>query len=151
MRLSDKSTQITGAKKFNYISVVIYLACLGFKAFYIDNKPLRGIEVLYSGPFGLLPNGSNGMPWFANILLYFAWYFVHKCENLQALVCSLFALALGSYFLLVETILIDVVGPDRVTGYGLGYWLWLKSMLITFLVALKMMISFSDVEVTKVT
>jgi hypothetical protein len=91
-----------------------------------------GFELLLSGGFYMLYKLWPGMIWFANLLLFLSLAKISKAHT--SLFVSSMAFILSLCFLLVGE-LKDVSGglmengsfTEKVTGYGIGYWLWLLS------------------------
>ena len=71
------------------------------------------------------------LAWLANPLLLLSWILCLTDELRAAFIASAAALLLAMSFLLHSTIVASEAPTyEAVTGYGLGYWLWLASMLI---------------------
>jgi hypothetical protein len=69
--------------------------------------------------------------WLANPLLLLSWILCLRGELRAALIISAAAVLFALSFLLHSTIVASEAPTYRaVTGYGVGYWLWLASMLI---------------------
>jgi len=84
-----------------------------------------GLEALILGPLGLLVGQSS---WLANIFLWGAWL-VRKKPKTLPVVLAIFALIVAGGFLLGHTVVVVSSGeiPFKV---GLGYWLWVASMVL---------------------
>lgn len=78
--------------------------------------------------------------WLANPLLLAGWAVLACRLRGLAAVFAVAALACSSSFMLYQTMWINEAGAEApITGYGLGYWLWLASaatLLVACLVAM---------------
>ena len=113
-------------------SVLLFLASLTQDGYYLagDNPEswsaswlllLIGWMGLYVGVFA----------WLANPLLVLSWMLCLRGKHGAALIVSTAAVLFALSFLLHSTIVADEAPTYKaVTGYGVGYWLWLASMLI---------------------
>lgn len=90
----------------------------------------RGISIVALGAIGGIISLA-GLTWYANPLIWAAWSQVNKKPK-QALIFSLIATLISASFLLAGSI--SDVQPNvtsYITGYRIGYWLWLGSMVTT--------------------
>ena len=110
-------------------SLASYVAALSTPAYHTGsmNNWLEhyGLEALILGPLGLLVGQSS---WLANIFLWGAWL-ARKMPKPLPVVLSILALIVAGGFLLGHTVVVGSSGkiPFKV---GLGYWLWLSSMVL---------------------
>ncbi len=113
-------------------SVLLFLGSLTQDAYYLagDNPEA------WSASWGLLLIGWMGVffgvfAWLANPLLVLSWLLCLRGKQGAALIVSIAAVLFALSFLLHSTIIASEAPTYRaVTGYGVGYWLWLASMLI---------------------
>jgi hypothetical protein len=83
------------------------------------------------GMLGLASAYPTNFIWLANPLLFASWLAMLQRVRLPAIACSVLALGLGFAFLLATKVMVSESGtPNRVEGYGVGYWLWLASIAI---------------------
>jgi hypothetical protein len=69
--------------------------------------------------------------WLANPLLLVGWLLLAGRQPRAAAVCALAATVCAGSFLFYKTMITDEAGHrSRITGYGLGYWLWLGSAAV---------------------
>jgi hypothetical protein len=114
-------------KIFLSLSLVSYVACLGFNSFCIEGTPFGpGFGVLFFGLGGLLAPSLGNLTWLANPILFCSWIAVLEGSRRVAIYLSLAALALSAVFPLAGRIVAEK-GPMDVTCFGPGYWLWLAS------------------------
>jgi len=74
-----------------------------------------------------------GMVWYANPLLWAAWWFLKK-DIKKALYFSAAATVLSLAFLLCKEIADQRPGQESyITDYKSGYWLWVASMVYTLI------------------
>ena len=110
-------------------SLASYVAALSTPAYHTGrmNNWLEhyGLEALLIGPLGLL---DGEFSWLANILLWGAWL-VRKKPKTLPVVLAILAIIVAGGFLLGHTVIVGSSGkiPFKV---GLGYWLWLASMVL---------------------
>lgn len=119
-------------------SIVLYAACLLLDNFCVDNKcgDSLGLLTLIFGAFGTLTGHPANLTWLANPLLFLSWIFIANAWRVPAIAASAAALLVGASFMLAKTVIINESGyPSHVTGYALGYWLWLASMALAIAAA----------------
>lgn len=113
-------------------SVVLFAASLPQDAYYggADRKPGIGLLCLLFGWLELCHPTSAAMAWLANPALLLTWVFSFSPSLRRAAIgCGITSLCLSLSFLLHNEILADESGHyQRITGYGVGYWLWLASI-----------------------
>ena len=120
---------------FLLLSLALYVACLPFDTFCVptgcDNWPSWATLL-----FGWLMTdaGSANSTWFANPLLFVGWLGMLKPfrrynpGKIIAALAGYAALALTVSFYFAETVVSNEGGiAQPITGYGLGYWLWVAS------------------------
>jgi hypothetical protein len=127
-----------GSRILLALSFVVYIACLPWEAFCVRElcHEWPAWTILLSG--ALLVNSSYAnIAWLANPVLFAAWWAIFKRKAAAALVLSFAALALAASFLLAGEVVTNEAGFARpITGYRIGYWLWLASMALACLAAL---------------
>ncbi len=121
-------------KTIRKISIVLYMLSLIPPAYCVKGDCgdyFGGFFAIIFGPVGLLAGGPF-LTWLANPFLWVAWRFYNK--NIKtALIFSTLALLVGLSFMLHDKIMINEAGNyGNITGYALGYWLWIGSMLMMF-------------------
>jgi|GEM_PF-605079 len=114
------------------LSAALFVACLTQDGYYIAGYDTRAwspaIGLLLVGWMGL---GMHVYEWLANPLLVLAWFFAWKARPGRALICSALALLFMAGFLYEKRIVSNENGGTSViTGYGLGYWLWMASAAV---------------------
>jgi hypothetical protein len=112
------------------LSILLYGACLPFDAFCVSGEcsqwPSYGI--LFFGALGL-PGSFANLTWIANPILFLSWVTRATQQKVQACVYSFTALIIAMSFLLDRTVVTNEGGiPFPITGYKIGYWIWLTSM-----------------------
>jgi hypothetical protein len=88
---------------------------------------------------GFLPVGDTfaNATWLANPILFAAWYAAVTGKKTRATLLSFAAFVLGCTFMLGHTVVTNEGGvPADITGYRIGYWLWVTSMAIAVIAAL---------------
>ena len=120
-------------KIFIGVSIAIYFLCLTQATYYTRVTSTGSLDpgwmALLFGWLGLL---VGVFAWLGNIFLFISWYEYFKEKYLNSLVWAVLALFISLSFLLYQEILTDEGGgKSPITGYGLGYWLWLISELFT--------------------
>lgn len=115
------------------LSLGLFVGCLCFGAFDADHSSGDrsvglGIHLLLMGWLGVF----DGIPaWLANPILAVAWFVALRRMHRLSFQFSLVALVLMLSFLAVSEVEISASGrPSSVTGYGLGYWLWVASAFV---------------------
>lgn len=119
------------------LSVVAYIACLPWDAFCVrglcDEWPAW--TILLSG-WLMLGSPFANFTWLANPVLFASWWFISARETVVSLILSIIALATAASFLLAGDVITNEAGIVRpITGYRIGYWLWLASMALACLAA----------------
>ena len=126
-QLSDKQILLI-------ISIGIFLLSLSQKT-YCHNDNCGGLGsgffLLILGWFGLFVGGA-GFCWIANPLLILSWILI-RVKIIASLILSGISTVIMISFLFFDKIMVDEAGHyGEITGYGLGYWLWMTSSLVTF-------------------
>lgn len=119
-------------------SIGLFAGCLPLDSFCFEGvcHGWPGWGVLGFGLFGIL-SAPAGIAWFANPLLVITWLFLFFELTTPALLSAAAALALSASFLWFDHVGVSEGGNvSRITGYGLGYWLWLASAGCAFGAAL---------------
>lgn len=89
---------------------------------------MERIGSFLSGFFGIFIGGAC-LTWLANPLLIVSWITFKKKKKISFLLSSI-ALLIGLSFLMFDEIIINEGGYyGQITGYRLGYWLWICSMI----------------------
>jgi len=93
---------------------------------------MTGLIILLTGLFGLSVGGAC-LTWLANPLLLVSWITYQKYPKIS-LATSLLAMIVGLSFLTFKEIIINEAGHfGQITGYALGYWFWILSILLLVL------------------
>jgi len=113
-------------------SVVLFAVCLTQDGFYIEGaNPRAWASALYLFLIGWLGLLSGTIAWFANPLLIAAWVLFWLRRYWIALALGAAALFCALSFLNVDTVVVSEAPTfAKVTGFGLGYWLWITSMIV---------------------
>ena len=118
-----------------YLSVGLFVISLSREVFCTNNDcsgDWSGLAILFSGTFGFFLSPA-GFVWLANPLLFFSWRYI-KRDPKNTLITSIASSILAISFLFFKRIVADEAGSYyHITGYRIGYWLWLTSV-ITMLV-----------------
>ena len=123
-----------------WLSLALYIACLFFDAYYlgVTREPNTSLNILLIGWMGFL---MGNFCWFAN-MIYFAAIVLSFLREKANLIVAAAALLLALIFLFYKQIPVSEAPTyEVITGYGLGYFLWVLSMLVLLvgetLIALK--------------
>jgi hypothetical protein len=122
----------TPSRSIFWLSVALFALCLTQDGYFIAGNSPRA----WSPAIGLLLVGWIGMSqkffeWLANPLLILAWFFFWKSKPGRASIFSSLAFLFMTSFLLEKRVLSDENGRTAaITGYGLGYWLWIASAVV---------------------
>jgi len=116
------------------LSMTIYAISLSQKT-YCTNDDCggywSGLMCVLVGILGLGKGGAH-LAWLANPVLFLAWMTYGKNPKFSFILSGLAGLIAVS-FLLAGEIVADEGGHYRqITGYALGYWLWVISMVVIF-------------------
>ncbi|HTD98059.1 MAG TPA: hypothetical protein VK668_02190 [Mucilaginibacter sp.] len=113
-------------------SIVLFAASLTQNVFVVaGTNEGPGCITLLFGWMGLLVLNGPAFCWIANPLLFFAWWYFIRGKTSLSLILSSGATILAACFLLFDTIIVDEGGGSReITGYCVGYWLWLSAITI---------------------
>jgi hypothetical protein len=128
------------------VSVALFLACMTQDSFCMSNVCGRwpAYDVLAMGwlePFALLNVGPFvAFSWYANPALFFTWICIALSKNQVAAIFGCIGGSIGTLlglsFLLGTSVLVSERGSDEITGYAVGYWLWLGSLCLALLSAI---------------
>jgi hypothetical protein len=121
-----------------FISKVALTVSLGLFVFALTQRcfcterdcgePGEGAAILFSGSFGFFLSWSN-LTWLANPLLLTSWIVINRNPKLSFTTSLLATIISGSFLLFLNVIDDEAGNYDRITGYELGYWLWVSSSL----------------------
>jgi hypothetical protein len=126
-----------------WVSIALFVLCLVNDGYYIDGPDPRAWApasgLLLFGWIGLF---SGTIAWLANPALATAWVLFHFRRYRGSAIWALVATALIISFLFAKTV-VSSESPtySKVTGYGLGYWLWLGSALVLLVGATRAFLS----------
>jgi len=116
---------------FLIISLILFLISLSQRAYCTNNDCGdlgMGLAILFSGIFGVFLGGAC-FTWIANPLLLLAWITFIKYKKISFFF-SLMAVTIGISFLMFDEIIVNEAGHyGKITGYELGYYLWILSMV----------------------
>ncbi|TSD67157.1 hypothetical protein FFF34_007110 [Inquilinus sp. KBS0705] len=108
-------------------AVALIMPCFDTRA--EDGDTGQGLLCLISGAFGFF-SSFTGFIWVANPALLFSWIYIRK-DSWLSLSASSIALFIGLLFLkCTEMTVNEGGGTSYITGYRIGYWIWLSSMMI---------------------
>jgi hypothetical protein len=130
------------------LSIALYIACLSCsEAFCVSGRcsdwPTWSILLLGWLPVGSLAHAT----WWANPLLFIAWFLIFVRVRSLASVFAAATLALAASFMLAKTVMTNEGGvPNPVTGYRMGYWLWLASMVAACVAAFNIKPESRDIQ-----
>ena len=109
-------------------SIVLFLCSLTQKSYCTTNQCGDSIGAVLIGGIGIA-FGGTALAWLANPLLWISWIFIKRNRKLS-LICSIVSPLVCLSFLLFDKIIDDEAGHyNEITGYKMGYWLWLASSL----------------------
>ena len=118
-------------------SISLFCTCLFCDGFYWTSSPDRaypGWQLLLLG-WSAIPHG--GIAWFANPALGLGWTFLASRRPVRSAGLASLGLAFMFSFLLVsEVTSVYASTSSGVTGYGIGYWLWVASAVTLLLASL---------------
>ncbi|HEY8927790.1 MAG TPA: hypothetical protein VIM55_01265 [Mucilaginibacter sp.] len=116
------------------LSIVLYVFALTQACFDTQaqaGESGEGIALLISGAFGFFSSAA-GLTWLANPALWISWIFMRRRYTLS-MITSLASLIIGLLFLKVSEFMVNEGGTySDITGYRIGYWLWLSSITLMF-------------------
>ena len=117
------------------IGVLLYFLSLTQQGFCTTSRcgdNWNGLTIVALGAIGGILSMA-GMTWYANPMLWAAWWFLEK-DAKKAFYCSIAAAIISSSFLLFKEIADQTPGHlSYITDYKPGYWLWLASITCTML------------------
>ena len=135
--------KITSSRALLFASILVYGICQAQPGFYAGSEePVfgPGIGLLLIGWFAI--GSGAGFSWLANPVLFLVWSFAWSGKRTVALVAAVVALLLMLSFPMVGWVITSAVGTlHEVTGYGLGYWLWVVSAVLALLSAIAIEVS----------
>jgi hypothetical protein len=116
-------------------SFFLFVVCLFNNGYHIEGphsgSGLPGWSLLLIGWVGVF---SQSPAWLANPALLVAWILLLKRQPAISLIAALMAIALAMTFLFQKTVVSSEAPTfSRITGYGVGYWLWLSSAAVQML------------------
>lgn len=117
---------------FILVSVLLFLISLSQEAYHVDTnskpQPWACLALLFCGWLGVF---EGAIAWLANPALLLTWVLLASSRRRSAAIFfGLASLALSLSFLFQRDILTDEAGHrGKITGYALGYWLWICSIV----------------------
>ena len=118
------------------VSVSIFIISLTQTAFCVADSSEPNWPAFLAFLTGWLGIYGAGVSWAANPCLLFAWVMMVKRPKYAA-IASFIALLLALLFLAFKRIMIDEAGHmGDIVGLAPGYYLWVSSMLISFIGAI---------------
>jgi hypothetical protein len=113
-------------------SIALFLVCLTQDGFYIEgSNPRAWASAFYLFLLGWLGLLAGTIAWLANPLLIAAWVLFWLRRDRIALALGVAALVCALSFLGVGKLLVSEAPTfAAVTGFGLGYWLWVASIMV---------------------
>jgi hypothetical protein len=129
-------TSYTIALKVVYtISILLYVISLTQEGFCTVSRcgdNWNGFTMVALGAIGGILSMA-GMVWYANPLLWAAWWFLKK-DAKKAFYASTAAAVFSLSFLLFDEIADQQPGKlSYITDYKVGYWLWVASIIWTLI------------------
>ena len=115
----------------------MYVASLSQYAFCVGGNcsGWPGWSILIFGILAL-PGSLANATWLANPILFASWIVIWQREKRLSVVLSSVALMFAAAFLLMGTVVTNEGGvPSPITGFKIGYWLWLGSMVAAWAAA----------------
>lgn len=107
------------------LSILLFVSSLTQKCFCTANECADSFSIFLTGVIGVFIPSST-VTWLANPVLLLAWIFYKKPKIVIWL--SLLAFLISLSFLLFSSIVVNEAGQfANITGYKLGYWLWIAS------------------------
>jgi len=117
------------------ISIGIFLIALTQNGYYLEHAPHDAWAPGW-GEFavGWISLFSGTVAWLGNPLLIASWIALYRKRVQVAATLALLALVLMLSFLLNKRIIFNEAGSESgISGYGLGYWLWVSSAFVVVL------------------
>ena len=116
------------------VSAACFMISLTQTCFVTSAGDVKGSITFISGWLGIVAFSPPAFTWLANPMIFFSWrYWLHNKTSLS-LILSLGATMLSVCFLFFEDVVLgEGGGGENITGYKLGYWLWLSSMGVMLL------------------
>ena len=114
------------------LSFLLYLLCLPFEAFCQSGQcsDWPAYAILLFGPLGLLASVTN-WTWLANPALFAAWVAQVLGARIVSAALSSAAFVIALCFLFQHEIMTNEAGTlSPITGYKIGYWIWLSSIAV---------------------
>jgi putative flippase GtrA len=110
-----------------YLSVGLFLLSLLNDGYYAEGQSSPAWLLLLIGWIGVF---SGTLAWLANPLLIGAWILLLCKRTSLSLIAALVAMAFMLTFLFQKTVISSEAPTySRISGYGLGYGLWIASTL----------------------
>src|ERR1700712_640489 len=132
MKADEKTSQNRNNNLVLLISIVLFALSLSQKCFCTEGacgQDWEGIALLISGCIGVFACPA-WLVWLANPLLLFSWIYFNKKPQ-RSLVLNSISFLVAISFLFFREIITDEAGNRQpITGYQIGYWLWVTSSLI---------------------
>ncbi|MBL0049257.1 MAG: hypothetical protein IPP32_14320 [Bacteroidetes bacterium] len=150
--ISSENLNLTSIdnKKFKIsillFSILLYTISLTQDGFYHHHEKSEGPGIfllLFGGINAILTGGGASITWFANPILFFSWITIN--ETKPSFIASIVSTLLSLSFLFFDRVKefnLIITGDQNddplyryqtVTGYGLGFYLWVASSLILVL------------------
>ncbi len=125
-----KSTEFEPINKyFLRISISLFILSLFFSAYKANGNWVSGILSFALGWLACMTGGA-AFSWLANPFLITAW-FTAKMKSNMSVYPSILAMVFGLIFLLFDRIITNEGGgTSSISGIGIGYWLWIGSIIV---------------------
>jgi hypothetical protein len=113
-------------------SIALFLACFTQNAFYIEGPNSQAwTSASYLFLLGWLGLFSGTIAWFANPLQIAALVLFTRRRYWIAFALGIAASFCALSFLNVDKVMVSEAPTfAKITGFGLGYWLWVASMIV---------------------
>lgn len=124
-------------------SVAVFVLSMFFDSFYILSADRGNLNpspflppplLLFIGVLGLI--SGTYVSWAANPLIILSWVLLTYKRRIASFCTSSLALVLALPFLTAKSIPDGNGFSHLIAAYGIGYWLWIFSMLIAILASL---------------
>ncbi|TXF76248.1 hypothetical protein [Chryseobacterium sp.] len=115
---------------FFLVSLFIFFFSILFDAFYVDKTPSE-FSAFSALLLGWAYLGGPGISWVGNVFLWISYLFILKRRTKTSAVLSFIAVSFMLSFLFFDTTIVSENNfEEKITGYGLGYYMWLSSGFI---------------------
>ncbi len=114
------------SRRFLLWSWLLFMSSLFMPSFYTSARTHAGLMDLAIGAFGFFTSPTHAC-WLANPALFIAWG-TSKNKTNYSLFYSICAVSIALLFLNANQV--SFSPTETISGYGLGYYFWVASMLV---------------------